>query len=162
MGGWLESNMSSIKLPFDADLMQIFVDYLYTDELKLDSVVENSLNVESSAKSRMEKEIELSMNMYVLSDQLLIVRLKNLCEFKLAYLANLKNVVELLDFAHKYSAQQLKEYCMELCIRNLVSLIDSKVLENLNDDVLAELSAFYKFDFIRINFFLSGLFLTIE
>ena len=154
MGGWLESNMSTIKLPFDADLIQIFVDFLYSDELKMDSIVESTLNSESSAKSRMEKEIELSMNMYVLSDQLLVERLKNLCEFKLAYLANLKNVVELLDFAHKYSAQQLREYCMGLCVRNLVSLIDSKALENLNDDLLSDLSAFYKFVYIIIALFI--------
>lgn len=144
MGGWLESTKSSITLPFDVDLMQIFVDYLYSDELNMESVVERALSSTSSAKSRSEKEIELAMNVYVLSDQLLVERLKNLCEFKLVYLVNLKNVVELLQFAELYSASQLKQYCMEFCTRNLLTLIDSRLLETLTEELLTDLSQFYR------------------
>ena len=101
LGGWLESSKSSITLPFDADLMEIFVDYLYTDELQLEPIVVRAQSSGSSVKSRTEKEIELAMNMYVLSDQLLVERLKNLCEFKLVYLVNLRNVLELFEFADR-------------------------------------------------------------
>lgn len=122
LGGWLESSQSSITLPFDLDLMQLLIDYLYTDELHIDAslLLATVAAPKSEAKSRVEKEIELTMNLYVIADQLLVERLKNLCEFNLAYLVNLKNVLELLEFAIKYAAKQLKDYCLEFCARNLV------------------------------------------
>lgn len=156
MGGWLESSKSSITLPFDLDLMQIFIDYLYTDELSaMESVVERAINY-SSVKSRTEKEIELAMNVYVLSDQLLVEHLKSLCEFKLVYLVSLKNVGEMLEFATQYSAQQLRQYCMEFCARNLVTLVDSRLLESLGQELLNDLSQFYRFNLL---FFFSSFFL---
>jgi hypothetical protein len=146
LGSWIESSSSSIKLPFDADLMQIIIDFLYTDEILID-FIHSSNNTSSSIKSKNEREIEVLFNLYVLSDQLLLERLKNLCEFKLANLVNLKNVAEILGFSQEYEARQLKDFCMEFICLNLVTLIDAKQLESLDMSLLNDLSAFYRLYF---------------
>ncbi|RNA45257.1 inhibitor of Bruton tyrosine kinase isoform X1 [Brachionus plicatilis] len=143
LGSWLESNSAEINLPFDLDLMRIYIDYLYSDEILMD-FVHAGANYVTSLKSKSEKEIELLFNLYVLSDQLLTDRLKNLCEFKLANLVNLKNVAEIFEFSQEYKAKQLRDFCMEFMSLNLVTLLESKQLENVNVDRLAELSDFYK------------------
>ena len=38
VGCWIESSQSIIDLPFDIDLMQIIVDDLYTDDIKMDFI----------------------------------------------------------------------------------------------------------------------------
>lgn len=141
LGGWLESSLKSVSLPFDLDLAQIFVDYLYTDELILSN---SGAKNESTMKSKTEIEIELLVNLYVLSDQLLVERLKNLCEFRLAYLINLKNVIEMFDFSCEYEATQLKDYCMEFISRNLDTLVEMRQLESLGMSSLQQLAKFYR------------------
>lgn len=141
MGYWMESKKESIQLPFDADLMQIIIDYFYTDEIQIDFIHNNQ---STSIKSKTEREIEILFNLYVLSDQLLVERLKNLCEFKLSNLVNLKNTVEILDFSNQYEAKQLRDFCMEFIASNLVTIIEAKQLESLNFDLLKELSEFYR------------------
>lgn len=143
LGSWLESNSTEINLPFDLDLIQIYIDYLYSDEILME-FIHTGTNYSTSLKSKTEKEIELLFNLYVLGDQLLTERLKNLCEFKLANLVNLKNVAEIFEFSELYEARQLKEFCMEFMSLNLVTLLESKQLENVNVDRLADLSDFYK------------------
>jgi hypothetical protein len=145
LGSWIESSSNVIRLPFDADLMQLFVDYLYTDDIQIESA-----HCVSSIKSKTEKEIELLFNLYVLSDQLLVERLKNLCEFKLANLANLRNCVELFEFACSYNASQLKEYCMEFISQNLNTIVESKMLEGLDFEMLKEISSFYRSYFGKV------------
>jgi hypothetical protein len=143
LGSWIESSSFSIKLPFDADLMQIIVDYLYTDDIQMD-FIHSSNTISSSIKSRNEREVEVLFNLFVLSDQLLLERLKNLCEFKLANLVNLKNVVEILGFADEYEARQLKDFAMEFVCLNLVTLIEAKQLEWCDMKLLNDLSSFYR------------------
>ncbi len=144
LGSWIESSSSSIKLPFDVDLMQIIVDYLYSDEIQIDFIHSSSNNISSSIKSKNEREIEVLFNLYVLSDQLLLDRLKNLCEFKLANLVNLKNVVEIFGFSEEYEAKQLKDFSMEFICLNLVTLIEAKQLESIEINLLNDLSVFYR------------------
>lgn len=143
MGSWVESNSAKIQLPIDLDLAQIIIDYLYSDEIQMEWIHSNSSS-STSIKSRNERETEVLFNIFILSDQLLVERLKNLCEFKLTNLVNLKNVAEILEFSNEYEARQLKEFCMEFISCNLVTLIDTKQLENVDINLLKELSKFYK------------------
>lgn len=142
MGFWMESNKCSIQLPFDIDLTQIIVDYFYTDDIQMDFIHSNQNS--NSIKSKTEREIEILFNLYILSDQLLVERLKNLCEFKLTNLVNLKNIVEIFEFANQYEAKQLKDFCMEFISGNLVTIIEAKQLESTSSELLQELSEFYR------------------
>ena len=141
LGSWIEGGQQMVQLPFDVDLMQILIDYLYSDEIQLEFIHSGA---STSVKSKNEREVEVLLNLYVLSDQLLVNRLKNLCEFKCANLVNLKNVVEVLEFAHQYESKQLKEFCMEFISCNLSTLIDAKSLELINMELLKEISLFYR------------------
>ena len=141
MGYWMESSKYAIQLPFDADLMQILVDYFYSDEIQMDFI---HTNQSSTIKSKTEREIEILFNLYILSDQLLVERVKNLCEFKLSNLVNLKNVVEIFEFSNQYEAKQLKEFCMEFISCNLATIVEAKQLESTSVDLLQELSEFYR------------------
>ncbi len=143
MGSWVESSSEKIQLPIDMDLAQIIIDYLYTDDIQMEFIHSNSSS-SSSIKSRNEREIEILFNLYILSDQILVERLKNLCEFKLTNLVNLKNVAEIFEFSNEYEADQLKEFCMEFISCNLVTLIEAKQLDNRDMALLKELSKFYK------------------
>ncbi len=132
-----------VELPFDADLMQILVDYLYTDDIHME-FVHASDNLSASVKSRNEREIEVLFNLFILADQMLVERLKNVCEFRLANLVNLKNVVEVLEFANDYNAKQLKDFAMEFVVCNLVTLLEAKQLEAAGMDLLKEVATFYR------------------
>ena len=79
-----------------------------------------------------------------MSDQLLVERLKNLCEFRLSNLVNLKNVVEIFEFSDQYEAKQLKDFSMEFISANLVTLLEAKQLECTSAELLKELSKFYR------------------
>ncbi len=95
-------------------------------------------------KGKNERELEILFNLFVLSDQLLLDRLKNKCEFKLANLVNLKNAVEVFEFSDQYEAQQLKEFAMEFIAVNLTTLIEAKQLETLSLELLRDLASFYR------------------
>ena len=143
LGSWMESSQSVIRLPCDLDLMQILVDYLYTDDIQMEFIHAHS-NTSGSIKSKNEREVEVLFNLFILSDQFLLERLKKVCEFKLANLVNLKNSVEIFEFSHQYEANQLKDFCMEFISCNLVTLIEAKQLENTELDLLRDLSKFYR------------------
>ena len=118
------------------------IDYLYQDEIIIDFDGENAIPIDSN-KARIDKEIEILFNLYVLSDQLLLFRIKNLCEFKLSNLVNLKNCVEIYQFSFTYEAKQLNEFCLEFIVNNLITLIESKLIETLDFDMLNEVTRFY-------------------
>ena len=141
-GYWMESRVNRIDLPHDYDLLRIIIDYLYQDDIIIDFEGENSIPIDSN-KAKIDKEIEILFNLYVLSDQLLLFRIKNLCEFKLSNLVNLKNCVEIYQFSFNYEAKQLNEFCLEFIVNNLITLIESKLIENLDFEMLNEVTRFY-------------------
>jgi hypothetical protein len=133
LGDWLESTLNRIRLPFDSDLLSIVVDYLYTDDIVYGLAY----------AEKPDKEIEILFNLFVLSDQMLLERLKNLCEFRLANLINLKNAIEIYQFTVSFGALQLKDFCTEFVCNNLVSLIEAKSFDSIDADMLKELKRFY-------------------
>jgi hypothetical protein len=141
-GYWIESSINRIDLPHDYDLLRIIIDYLYQDDIIIDFDGENAISIDSN-KAKIDKEIEILFNLYVLSDQLLLFRIKNLCEFKLSNLVNLKNCVEIYQFSFTYEAKQLNEFCLEFIVNNIINLIESKLIENLDFEMLNEVTRFY-------------------
>ena len=115
---------------------------MYLDEIVIDFEGENAIPIDSN-KARIEKEVEILFNLFVLSDQILMFRIKNLCEFKLSNLVNLKNCIEIYQFSYNYEAKQLNEFCLEFIVNNLITLIESKYIENLDDEMLYQVSKFY-------------------
>ena len=79
-----------------------------------------------------------------MADQLLIPRLIQVCEKHLASLLTLKNVGEILQFAHDFNAQQLLKSCKDFVCYNLGALIEGRALDVVDVDVLKKVSQHYQ------------------
>uniref|UniRef100_A0A4W4HHS7 BTB domain-containing protein n=1 Tax=Electrophorus electricus TaxID=8005 RepID=A0A4W4HHS7_ELEEL len=126
---FLSTSCNALKMPTSAKVLQVILEYIYTDE---SPTVRESLSV------------EFVCNVLVVADQLLITRLKEMCEVALTENLTLKNAAELLEFAVVYSAEQLKLSCLQFIGLNMAAMLESRALEILSDDVLVELSDAYR------------------
>ncbi|KAM9852655.1 inhibitor of Bruton tyrosine kinase [Aulostomus maculatus] len=127
---WIEAtSCTALEMPTSAEILQVILEYIYTDE---SPTIKESLNV------------EFICSVLVVADQLLITRLKEMCEVVITENLTLKNAAELLEFATMYNAEQLKLSCLQFIVINMAALLESKALEILSDEVLVELSAAYR------------------
>ncbi|XP_075952524.1 inhibitor of Bruton tyrosine kinase [Anarhichas minor] len=127
---WIEAtSCSALEMPISSEILQVILEYIYTDE---SHTIKESLNV------------EFVCNVLVVADQLLITRLKEMCEVAITENLTLKNGAELLEFATIYNAEQLKLSCLQFIVVNMAALLESKALDILSDEVLVELSAAYR------------------
>ncbi|XP_071800881.1 inhibitor of Bruton tyrosine kinase-like [Asterias amurensis] len=128
--GWIEASSSDpLKMPIPSAILSIILEYIYTNDAPM---------------VRSCTDIELLCNTLTLSDQLLIGRLKEICEVALVDLISLRNVAELLEFASLHRAEQLKKTCHQYIGLNLPCLLEARALEVLSNDVLLELTKSYK------------------
>ncbi|NXX74020.1 IBTK kinase, partial [Urocolius indicus] len=127
---WIEASCcSALEMPIHSDILEIIVDYLYTDEAH---AVKDSQNV------------EFICNVLVVADQLLISRLKEICEVAIAEKLTLKNAAELLEFSATYNAEQLKLSCLQFIGLNMAALLEARTLDVLSDEVVKDLSVYYR------------------
>ncbi|XP_020489529.1 inhibitor of Bruton tyrosine kinase [Labrus bergylta] len=127
---WIEAtSCSALEMPTSSEILHVILEYIYTDE---SPSIKESLNV------------EFICNVLVVADQMLITRLKEMCEVVITENLTLKNAAELLEFAAMYNAEQLKLSCLQFIVLNMAALLESKALDILSDEVLVELSAAYK------------------
>ncbi|KAM9383444.1 inhibitor of Bruton tyrosine kinase isoform 2-T2 [Phaethornis superciliosus] len=127
---WMEASCcSALEMPIHSDILQIIVDYLYTDE---------ALAIKDS------QNVEFICNVLVVADQLLISRLKEICEVAIAEKLTLKNAAELLEFSAMYSAEQLKLSCLQFIGLNMGALLEARTLDVLSDEVVKDLSVYYR------------------
>lgn len=127
---WIEaSSCAALEMPIHSDILKVILDYLYTDEAV---VVKESQNV------------DFICSVLVVADQLLITRLKEICEVALTEKLTLKNAAMLLEFAAMYNAKQLKLSCLQFIGLNMAALLEARSLDVLSDAVLKDLSVFYR------------------
>ncbi|KAJ7406237.1 hypothetical protein WISP_134984 [Willisornis vidua] len=127
---WIEATCcSALEMPIHSEILQIIVDYLYTDE---------ALAIKDS------QNVEFICNVLVVADQLLISRLKEMCEVAIAEKLTLKNAAELLEFSAMYNAEQLKLSCLQFIGLNMAALLEARTLDVLSDEVVKDLSAYYR------------------
>ncbi|KAM6185438.1 inhibitor of Bruton tyrosine kinase [Rhynchocyon petersi] len=127
---WIEaSSCAALEMPIHSDILRVILDYLYTDEAV---VIKESQNV------------DFICNVLVVADQFLITRLKEICEVALTENLTLKNAAMLLEFAAMYNAEQLKLSCLQFIGLNMAALLEARSLDVLSDDVLKDLSVFYR------------------
>nr|AHY35256.1 IBTK [Plecturocebus cupreus] len=127
---WIEaSSCAALEMPIHSDILKVILDYLYTDEAV---VIKESQNV------------DFICSVLVVADQLLITRLKEICEVALTEKLMLKNAAMLLEFAAMYNAKQLKLSCLQFIGLNMAALLEARSLDVLSDGVLKDLSEFYR------------------
>nr|CAI5845111.1 unnamed protein product [Callosobruchus analis] len=124
---WSGNQTNEVTLPFPKSTADALLEYLYTDTLS----------------SLQNKEMDHLFRVLILADQLFVIRLKEQCELLLSNLITLKNAVNILAFAHSYNAQKLKHCCMKFIILNMAAFLESRMLDELEDDLLSDLSNFY-------------------
>uniref|UniRef100_A0A669EKQ5 Inhibitor of Bruton tyrosine kinase n=1 Tax=Oreochromis niloticus TaxID=8128 RepID=A0A669EKQ5_ORENI len=108
---WIEAtSCSALEMPTSSEILQVILEYIYTDE---SPTIKESLNV------------EFVCNVLVVADQLLITRLKEMCEVVITENLTLKNAAELLEFAIMYNAEQLKLSCLQFIVLNMAALLES-------------------------------------
>jgi inhibitor of Bruton tyrosine kinase len=83
-------------------------------------------------------------NCIAICDQYLIENVKNIFESMIMKKVNLRNCAENLEFSFMYNCILLRDYCMEFICINLARLLEGNVLENLENDILRQLSSFYR------------------
>ncbi|KAK3770373.1 hypothetical protein RRG08_028271 [Elysia crispata] len=128
--GWLESSgTTTLTLQVPGQVMDILLQFLYTDEapMLMDCCKE-----------------DLLCNVLIVSDQLLVTRLKEMCEVALANILSFKNAGELLEFSSVYQAHQLKAACQQFISLNLAAMLEGRYLEVLSEDTLEELGSYYR------------------
>uniref|UniRef100_A0A665VK97 BTB domain-containing protein n=1 Tax=Echeneis naucrates TaxID=173247 RepID=A0A665VK97_ECHNA len=127
---WIEAtSCNALEMPTSSEILQVILEYIYTDE---SPTIKEALNV------------EFVCNVLVVADQLLITRLKEMCEVVITENLTLKNAAELLEFATMYNADQLKLSCLQFIVLNMAAMLESKALDILSDEVLVDLSAAYR------------------
>lgn len=127
---WIEaSSCAALEMPIQSEILKVILDYLYTDEAV---VIKESQNV------------DFICSVLVVADQLLITRLKEVCEGALTEKLTLKNAAMLLEFAAMYNAQQLKLSCLQFIGLNMAAVLEARSLDVLSEDVLKDLSTFYR------------------
>ncbi|XP_045861265.1 inhibitor of Bruton tyrosine kinase isoform X3 [Meles meles] len=127
---WIEaSTCTALEMPIHSDILKVILDYLYTDEAV---VIKDSQNV------------DFVCSVLVVADQLLITRLKGMCEVALTEKLTLKNAAMILEFAAMYNAEQLKLSCLQFIGLNMAALLEARSLDVLSEAVLKELSVFYR------------------
>ncbi|XP_076307674.1 LOW QUALITY PROTEIN: inhibitor of Bruton tyrosine kinase [Tachypleus tridentatus] len=128
--GWIETNLTdSLPLPIPSKILEIIVDYLYTDEAPKVLASENP---------------EFVCNVLVIADQLLITHLKSLCEVALTDLITLRNVAELLQLSYTYNAGQLRAVCQQYICINLAAVLENGSLDVVDDEVMVDLTESYQ------------------
>ncbi|KAG8516091.1 Inhibitor of Bruton tyrosine kinase, partial [Galemys pyrenaicus] len=127
---WIEaSNCAALEMPIHSDILKVILDYLYTDE---------------AVMIRESQNVDFVCSVLVVADQLLIIRLKEICEVALTEKLTLKNAAMLLEFAAMYNAEQLKLSCLQFIGLNMAALLEARSFDVLSDGVLKDLSVFYR------------------
>ncbi|XP_018574334.1 inhibitor of Bruton tyrosine kinase [Anoplophora glabripennis] len=124
---WKGAETSEVTLPFPKSIAEALLEFLYTDSVTY-------LN---------GTDIDHLFKILILADQLFVIRLKEQCESLLTNLLTLKNAVQLLSFADSYNAKKLKHCCMKFITLNITAFLELRSLEELDDELLIELSEFY-------------------
>lgn len=88
--------------------------------------------------------VEQLCQILVLADQLLIERLKEICEFHIANSITFRDASELFQFSHAYNADQLKAFVAQFICRNMATFLEGRLLDSLDNQLLADLSKSYR------------------
>lgn len=128
---WMESSLckdEALKMPIPGNILTLIIDYLYTDK----------------ADCLQDADISFIGEVLACADQLLMSRLKEICERSLADKISLKNAVELFQFSCTFNVSQLKVFTCQFISLNLAYYLEARLLEDLSYEELGVLSIVYR------------------
>lgn len=100
------------------ETMELILRYLYTDQ-------DDTRLFNDVKKQTTEEMIHYILDILCVAEELLLHRLKNLCERALTKFISLRTAVPLLEWADMYLAAQLKTGCLSFIAANLPSYLSS-------------------------------------
>ncbi|XP_017775512.1 PREDICTED: inhibitor of Bruton tyrosine kinase [Nicrophorus vespilloides] len=121
-----DKSTCKLTLPFAYSTINRLMNYLYMDQVSLDN-----------------DDLDTVCNLLVLAEYLLMDRLIEVCEFTLSKMITFKNVLTVISLAHTYNANQLKICCMEFICLNIAAFLESRCLEEIDEEILIDLTKFY-------------------
>ncbi|KAG1714116.1 Inhibitor of Bruton tyrosine kinase [Nymphon striatum] len=135
---WFEPDrLKPLKIELTSDILKPLLDYIYEDF--------KDLTIAAQKMAKCEDPYVFLCNLLAAADQFLLSTLKNRCEQALIKgFVTMRSVSELLKFARMYGADYLSKYCMKFICFNLPMMLEQKTLDNLDDDVMDEISLQYK------------------
>jgi inhibitor of Bruton tyrosine kinase len=83
-------------------------------------------------------------NMIAVCDQFFVEELKKVYEEIVSEKISMKNVGELLEFGFTYNCELLKGQCMQFVSLNLAKVLEQRLLDTLDANMLAEVNKFYR------------------
>ncbi|KAF9161703.1 hypothetical protein DFQ26_004223 [Actinomortierella ambigua] len=124
------SQMLEIDLKHvDMETMRFVMQFIYTDcgPEMFDSI----------EKEDMVELIQVVVNVLQVADELMLYRLKDICEHILGQQVRPKTLVSLLEVSDTFSAAALKHVCLDYLCQNLEAALDQKWLVGVDDDLLS-------------------------
>ena len=111
--GMKEASQDKIEIKdWTHDSYVLMLEYLYTGSI-------NNFNA------------NVALDLLGLADAYTLEGLKYLCENTLIHNVDIENVCELLIDAHRFSANELKQFCMKFIIKNFSEVNQTQGFENL-------------------------------
>ncbi|KAI1315854.1 hypothetical protein EDD11_000289 [Mortierella claussenii] len=112
----------------DLEAMALVIKYIYTDS--------GPELFDDTEKDDMNDLIQLVINVLQIADELLMDRLKEVCEKVLSEQVRAKTVVTFLEISLMYAAESLKVTCIDYLCHNIEMALDQRWLEGIEDDIL--------------------------
>jgi inhibitor of Bruton tyrosine kinase len=137
-GAWLESRREDSDEPIRVDLKHIpsdifklVVQYIYTDgaEDLFDDIVTPDL----------EEFLDLVLDVMSCANELMLDRLSQACQKKLASFVNTRNVCSLLNVVAPCAVTEFKDAALEYLCLNLEAMLENRLLDELEDELLFDL-----------------------
>eukprot|EP01132_Coremiostelium_polycephalum_P007480 gene7480-9191_t len=107
-GEMLESQLKEIEIKeYQPIVFQKMIEYIYTDNLN-------------------EENVDMILNLVIISDEYLLDSLKSLCESKLIAEINFQNVASFLNQSELYNCKHLKKASLDFILSNIKKLAGSR------------------------------------
>ena len=141
-GAWLNDRRSGshrdlvdIKLEhISLQVMQLVLQHIFADE---DESIFAQIDL-----ATVEDLLDLVTSVLSAATELILPRLRQVCQRILAKHIHRKNISTILQISDLYNADELKQVCLEYCARNLQYLIGNGFLHGLSNAQLRELSRY--------------------
>eukprot|EP00049_Salpingoeca_infusionum_P016592 m.341151 g.341151 ORF g.341151 m.341151 type:complete len:2062 (+) comp16109_c0_seq1:159-6344(+) len=96
-----------------------------------------------------KQNYRLLLDVFAYANYTLMQRLQELAELRLAKMLDISNVANMLEYAHALNAPQLLHSCFHFTMRNFEMLLCQNRLHGISQEILFQLSAFYRASFPR-------------
>ena len=142
-GGWVRSRREDLREPAEA----IKVDMKHVDPRIFKLVLRHiyadaSEEVFEDAKvATLDELLDLVMDVLSVANELMLDRFAEICQMTLAKYTNMRNICQLLNAVAPCSVTKYKHAALEYICLNLESMLENRLLSELDEDLMADLDA---------------------